>query len=192
MKRIITGSFDGACEPNNPGGIATYGYVIQSGGQVLSAGRGVVGEGPAMTNNVAEYQGLIKMLEGIREVVENGDDIEVEGDSQLVIRQMTGQYKVKSTRIVNLQRRAKKLVLRLRGENHHVRFKWVERELNSKADTLSHQAFEEYCKERGYVFIPCKCGGTMVPKRNSKTGHRFMGCSRFPVCRRTTAFHEPE
>lgn len=192
MKRLIIGSFDGACEPNNPGGIATYGYIIQSRGQVLSADKGVVGEGPAMTNNVAEYQGLIRMLEAIQEVAESGDKIEVKGDSQLVIRQMTGHYKVKSTRIVNLHKSAKKLVSRLRSEGYPVRFKWVERELNSKADTLSHQAFEEYCKEKGYVFIPCKCGGTMIPRRNSKTGHRFMGCSRFPICRRTTAFHEPE
>lgn len=192
MKRTIVVSFDGACEPTNPGGIASFGYVIQCDGEVLSKGKGIVGEGSNMTNNVAEYQALIEVLADIAKLVRKDDKVEVKGDSQLVIRQMTGRYQVKSPRIITLFKKAKKLTSEIREKGCHLTFRWVNRDENADADVLSHEAFEEYCKERGYVYTPCECGGTMIPKLNSKTGRKFMGCSRFPDCRQTAGFRKPE
>lgn len=55
--------FDGLCEPRNPGGIATYGYVVYKDEKVIKKGCRAIGEGQGMTNNVAEYSGLKRALE---------------------------------------------------------------------------------------------------------------------------------
>ena len=141
-----------------------------------------------MTNNVAEYHALIQGLNCVKQRAEKGDTVSVIGDSQLVIRQMTGAYKVRSQNIIPLFARAKKLRNQLRGKGVRVRFKWVPRDENAVADALSHAAFEEYCREKGYLFRACECGGTLVPRKNTKTDHKFFGCSRFPECRRTAPF----
>ena len=60
---MISIFFDGACEPVNPGGTASYGWVIKKDGKTILSGSGIVGSGEGMTNNVGEYHGLI---EGIK------------------------------------------------------------------------------------------------------------------------------
>ena len=55
--------FDGACEPVNPKGIATYGYVVYRNGKKIREDCGLVGIGQGATNNIAEYTALIKALE---------------------------------------------------------------------------------------------------------------------------------
>ena len=55
--------FDGACGPINPGGTATFGVVVRDGsGTVLLKEHGLVGRGSAMSNNVAEYAGVLHIL----------------------------------------------------------------------------------------------------------------------------------
>ena len=88
---MILGYFDGLCEPKNPGGIATFGYVI-----LLEDGRTVKGYGlaskpysPDSTNNVAEYTGLICLLEEMKRL--NIRNPVIRGDSQLVVRQLKGE-----------------------------------------------------------------------------------------------------
>ena len=49
----LTLHFDGACEPVNPGGIATYGWVLAVAGVSAATGHGVAAEGPGATNNLA-------------------------------------------------------------------------------------------------------------------------------------------
>ena len=52
---------DGLCEPMNPGGTATYGYLIRNeAGRVIARKSGVVGKGSEMSNNVAEYAQCVK------------------------------------------------------------------------------------------------------------------------------------
>jgi dTDP-4-dehydrorhamnose reductase len=60
----IVAYFDGLCEPN-PGGVATYGFVVKKDGKKVHEGHGLAGtpKTPQATNNVAEYTGLIKALE---------------------------------------------------------------------------------------------------------------------------------
>jgi len=59
----INAWIDGACEPVNPGGTASYGLVIKQGDEVIVNNCGVVGSGNGMTNNVAEYSALIALFE---------------------------------------------------------------------------------------------------------------------------------
>ena len=92
---MIEAYFDGLCEPRNPGGIATYGYVIYKDGKPIKKGCKAIGHGKGMTNNVAEYSGMLRVVEWLNE---NGFDekIIIKGDSQLAINQITGRWNVKS------------------------------------------------------------------------------------------------
>jgi len=141
---IIEVYFDGACEPVNPGGIATFGFVIYKDGEMLKAGKGLACEpfSSYASNNVAEYTAMLKALEFMIEhgLCDEHVQITVKGDSQLTIRQMNGIYAVRAPRIIPLFKKAKELTKKIKN----IRFVWVPREQNTVADDLSHQAYTEY------------------------------------------------
>ena len=137
--------FDGLCEPVNPGGIATYGFIIYKDRRKVAEGKGVVGAGflgDDVTNNVAEYTALIKALEWLlaHNLVE---DLVIRGDSQLTIRQLQGVYEVRSSRLRPLHEKVRKLLSRFPS----YRLEWVPREENAEADALSRAAYEEFLRE---------------------------------------------
>ncbi|NPV62958.1 MAG: ribonuclease HI family protein [Methanotrichaceae archaeon] len=135
---MITIYFDGLCYPVNPGGVAAYGYLAKRNGEPIHEGWGAVGEGRGMTNNVAEYEGL---LAAMRWVKKKGleEKIVIKGDSQLVIKQMRGEWQVKSATSQRYVPEIKKLCRGL-----EVSFQWVRREENQEADELSRRAYREY------------------------------------------------
>ena len=139
---MIVVYFDGACEPTNPGGISTYGFVIYKNGRVVHQGKGLACEPFAWqsSNNVAEYTALIRALEWLVSNNMIDEDVVVRGDSQLAIYQMTGRYSVNAERIIPLYKRA----VDLAGRFRRIRFEWVPREKNEEADRLSHEAYVEY------------------------------------------------
>ncbi len=124
--------FDGACEPRNPGGHGGWGAWISGIDEMDPVGLcGYIGCGDSITNNVAEYTALV---EGLKYLLER--DVErchVCGDSQLVIMQMTGRYKVKSLLLRPYWEEAQEYASRFR----RIRFKWVPREANRQADLWS-------------------------------------------------------
>jgi ribonuclease HI len=134
--------FDGAAEPTNPG-IGTYGFVIYKNGKRIQKGKGALGDN--ISNNQSEYTALIKAIECLIEegLAEVDDNVLVHGDSQLVIRQMQGRYSVNAERIIPLYKKASTLVEKIR----RIQFKWIPREENEEADTLSHRAYTEYIEE---------------------------------------------
>jgi probable phosphoglycerate mutase len=88
------------------------------------------------TNNVAEYRALV---EGLRKAVELGvDELEVVSDSQLVVEQMRGAYKVKNVKLRELWEEAQELADRL----GRVRYTAVRREHNELADRLVNEALD--------------------------------------------------
>ena len=116
----------------NPGP-AGAGIVIQSAddGTELFAGGLYLGEA---TNNVAEYHAL---LEGLSRAAELGArQAEVLSDSELLIRQMTGVYRVRNARLRELFERAQTLCERF----DRVDFRHIPREQNAQADRLANQA----------------------------------------------------
>lgn len=137
---MIEAYFDGLCEPN-PGGVATYGFVIRKDGKTVHEGHGLAGtpKTPQATNNVAEYTGLIRALEWLVDQKIRGP-ILVRGDSDLIIKQVRGEYKVKSALLAPLHRQVKDLLEDLPG----VSLEWVARESNSDADRLTNLAYAEY------------------------------------------------
>lgn len=137
--------FDGLCEPVNPGGVAAYGFVVYKGNEKIYEEGEVIGAGfwgDDVSNNVAEYTALIKALEWL---LENGytEKVIVKGDSQLVIRQVTGRYAVRAKRITPLYQRVMELIEGFKD----ISFEWVSREENEEADKLSRKAFEKFVKE---------------------------------------------
>ncbi|MGQ9759285.1 MAG: ribonuclease HI [Candidatus Methanomethylicaceae archaeon] len=134
--------FDGLCEPYNPGGIATYGFVVYQDGRKMHKEGGFVGAGMLghdVSNNVAEYTALIRGMEYLLKIGYRGP-LKVKGDSLLVIRQMRGEYAVRARRLVNLYAMAKDLTKNFED----VVFEWVPREENAEADRLCRNAYKEF------------------------------------------------
>lgn len=122
--------FDGSSQPHTKDGVAGWGYVLEIEGRespVEATGR--VKEGLRQSNNMGEYSAL---LEGLRRALEEGvTELHVIGDSQLVIYQMTGKYKVKDEELRKLWTEGQKLMKLL-----DVTLEWRRRKHN-KADAHS-------------------------------------------------------
>ncbi len=89
------------------------------------------------TNNVAEYQAL---LAGLKRLIELGaDEVEIRADSELMVRQMEGRYRVKHPNLKPLYQEALTLLKKIpRYSIKHVR-----REENKEADRLANRALDE-------------------------------------------------
>jgi ribonuclease H / adenosylcobalamin/alpha-ribazole phosphatase len=117
----------------NPGP-AAYGYVLEAAdGTVLAAHGEAIG---VATNNVAEYRALLAGLEKAIELALT--ELEVVSDSELVVKQMRGEYKVKNETLRELSLRAARLA-RAVGD---VRYTAVRREHNVLADRLVNDALD--------------------------------------------------
>src|SRR5271168_617912 len=124
---------DGAAR-GNPGP-ASYGVVIRDGsGELVAKLKKYIGR---MTNNVAEYYGLIAAFDYAQS--HNIRALRVESDSELMVKQMQGQYKVKSEDLKPLFERAKKMSMGF--ESFHIDH--VYREQNREADALANEALDE-------------------------------------------------
>jgi ribonuclease HI len=129
---VHTAHVDGAAR-GNPGP-ASYAVIIHD-----AAGREVYRLGKTIgrnTNNVAEYHGLIAALDyaashGLRR-------LRIRSDSELLVRQMQGLYKVKSADLKPLHERAQKLARSL----EYFAIEHVRRELNAEADALANEALD--------------------------------------------------
>ena len=117
----------------NPGPAASA-YVIEAeDGTVLAAYGEAIG---VATNNVAEYRALVAGLERARDLGLNG--VEVVSDSELLVKQMRGEYRVKKEALRELSIEA----ARLAREIGDVRYTAVRREHNELADRLVNEALD--------------------------------------------------
>ena len=117
----------------NPGP-AAYGYVLEAeDGTVLAAHGERIG---VATNNVAEYRGLIGGLEKAIELALG--EIEVISDSELLVKQMTGEYRVKNEALRELSLQASRLARQV----GNVSYRAVRREHNELADRLVNEALD--------------------------------------------------
>ena len=121
----------------NPGPAAAA-YVLEAeDGTVLDARGEAIG---VATNNVAEYRALVA---GLAKAAELGlDDLEVVSDSELLVKQMRGEYKIKNSALIDLSLAAK----RHERQIGSVRYTAVRREHNELADRLVNDALDQEAK----------------------------------------------
>ena len=118
----------------NPGP-AAYGVVIRDAkGDIVAKLKKYIGR---MTNNVAEYYGLIAALDYMQS--QGIKALRIESDSELLVKQMRGQYKVRSPELQPLFERARKMSQALES----FRIDHVYREQNREADALANEAMDE-------------------------------------------------
>ncbi len=127
--------FDGASR-SNPGP-ASYGVtLIDLNGKEIDTDKKFIGNA---TNNVAEYMGAIAAVNiaikhGIKKII-------VLGDSNLVIKQITNEWKVKSENLKQHFNELKNVISKQQWE--HIEFKHVYRKYNKRADQLANEALDE-------------------------------------------------
>ena len=124
--------FDGASR-GNPGP-AAIGWVLVTDDGIVDEGGDRIGE---TTNNRAEYAALIRALEAA--AGHGFDEVDVRGDSQLIVRQVRGEYDTNNPELRERRVRARELLERFdRWSIEH-----VPREVNDRADTLANEAFDD-------------------------------------------------
>jgi probable phosphoglycerate mutase len=127
-----TANIDGGSR-GNPGP-AGYGvHIEREGGSIVELKEAL----PLATNNVAEYSGLLAAL---RWATANGvSTLHIRSDSELLVRQMLGQYRVKNSGLQPLYEEARALTRQV----GRVTFEHVRREFNKDADRLANEAMDE-------------------------------------------------
>lgn len=186
MDEVVTLEFDGGSRGNpGPAGI---GVVVRAkdGTALITLGRFI---GKA-TNNVAEYRALITAMEEARKL--GAKKIQIRGDSELIIKQMRGEYRVKHPDMRVLYDEAQSLI----QEFHHAEISHNLRHKNELADKLANLAMdrkrdvtdvdespidmpEAEETKRGDRFICARCGCAVeVEKPSSVRPHQLkpFGC----------------
>ena len=128
---------DGASR-GNPGH-ASYGFVVlDDSGKILHEGSGYIG---INTNNVAEYTAL---REALRFVLDHGiHSVEIRSDSELLVRQIKQEYKVRAPHLAELHEEIRALLNRLAWYE----IKHVPRSQNKMADRLANEALDQQLKK---------------------------------------------
>jgi ribonuclease HI len=134
---VLTIHTDGASR-GNPGQ-AAFAYVISRAGGAPVEEAGCLGE---MTNNQAEYTALIRALQRAAELGTH-HRLLVHSDSELLVKQMRGEYRVKDPELRSLYEQAVRLADRF---EHAPRFVHVRRGLNARADQLCNEALDGRCR----------------------------------------------
>jgi ribonuclease HI len=133
MARVLVVEADGGSR-GNPGESGSGSVVIDPDtGEVLAE---ISLYGGIASNNVAEYKGMIA---GVRRAIEIDPDAEllVRLDSKLVVEQMMGRWKIKHPAMAELAAEAREVLT-----GTPVRFEWIPREINTRADKLANLAMD--------------------------------------------------
>ena len=138
MEKIIIYTDGGA--RGNPGPAAAGAVILNAEGAVLKEISDYLGE---QTNNVAEYEALVRVLHATHNLF--GEklvhiDVEIRMDSELIVRQMQGRYKVKAPNLKDYFVQVQALLTHM---PHH-RFVHVLREKNKHADMLVNRAIDTH------------------------------------------------
>ncbi len=138
MSRRLTVEADGGSR-GNPG-VAGYGALVRDTGTgaLLAERAEPLGK---VSNNVAEYRGLIAGLEAAH-AIDPGAEVLVRMDSKLVVEQMSGTWKIKHEDMRRLALQARELANAIRDAGGSVRYEWIPRAENKDADALSNDGMD--------------------------------------------------
>lgn len=131
MQKLIINTDGGSRGNPGPAGIGVV--FSDEKGQILARYKEYIGEG---TNNIAEYRALILALTKAKDF--ETDEIECRLDSELVVKQLTGHYKVKDDKMKDLYAQVQELAF-----FKPIKFIHVRREQNKEADALVNEALDE-------------------------------------------------
>ena len=137
MQKIIIYTDGGA--RGNPGPAGAGAVILNAKGKVLAEVSDYLGK---TTNNVAEYEALVRALAATKELFDaelSKMEIEIKMDSELIVRQMQGRYKVKAPELKPRFAQVKMLLASM----PHYSFKHIPREQNKEADALVNKAIDE-------------------------------------------------
>lgn len=128
---------DGASR-GNPGPAAVGIIIKEETGKELKAFGKTIGE---CTNNVAEYNAIIESIKLLRQMNVSADEINFFCDSELIVKQIRGEYKIKNKELINLSLEFWKEIKSL---NIKFSIKHIPREENREADSLANAALDEF------------------------------------------------
>ncbi len=162
---VLTIYTDGAAR-GNPGP-AAYAYVIEQNGSPPIEAKGLLGH---TTNNVAEYTALVRVLEhaarlGARRLLINSD-------SELLVKQMNGEYQVKNEDLRALYNQARALARPFEA----VTIRHVRREQNRRADELCNEALDGGRKPSAAPAPRKKPAGPVAPERRQAVREEALLC----------------
>lgn len=142
---------DGLCEPafeggpQNPGGVATYGYFIcYEDGRPIAKGSDVVGEGEEMDHMVAEYEAVVQALRHLLHENRISESVEVHNDNQQLWLEMSGQREIGKGPYAARHNEARELTSRFT----RISYKLIPSESNWEADCLAWKEYRRYLSER--------------------------------------------
>lgn len=136
--------FDGASKDELP----TYGWLISDGDSTIQEGSG---QAVGTTGNTAEYSGLIAGLKAIMEL-SGVRSLTIKGDSQLVIFQISGEWRVKNKDLKPLHREAMELIEAIRSRGIEIKIEWIDRKDNKQADKLSKAARDNAAPDESHTW----------------------------------------
>jgi|SRR3989344_4725191 len=134
---IFTNSDGGARGNPGPGAIAV---IIREDGKILSRYRGFIGKN--VTSNIAEYEGLIKALELASKFTK--EEITCVLDSELVVKQLLGEYKVRNPELLKLFLKVQKL------QESFKRIRYVHVSREDKFQTMADEMLNEELDNMGF------------------------------------------
>lgn len=144
MKKIVIYTDGGS--RGNPGKAAVGAVFCNEKGGVIKKYGEYLGDG--LTNNEAEYQAVIFALKKFKALfgkkIAEVSDIEIKSDSELLVKQMNGEYKIENEKIQKLFIE----VWNLKIDFGSVRFKSIPREKNSEADGMVNEALDSQSSAR--------------------------------------------
>jgi ribonuclease HI len=140
-RRVWVAKTDGGCpQPNGPGSFA---FVLDADGNIVTRS----GFLPTATNNQAEYRAMHAALHFVNDLLlETGadlwpDEVQFWSDSQLIVRQLNGLYRVSQGDLLRFYAEANEALIKLR-QKVKVVIDWFQRENNTHADALCNEALE--------------------------------------------------
>jgi ribonuclease HI len=117
---------------------------------------GVVGAGQGMSNNVAEWTGLMVGLEYVKRFAPDASAVSIFGDSKLVIEQVNRRWRCKQRHLVKLRDKCWEMLEELEDRGVTWTAVWIPREQNSDADALTNKAHRGSKKKSvgGMEYLP--------------------------------------
>lgn len=135
--------FDGASR-GNPGDAGIGFFIKDAYDNVVLQHSDYIGH---KTNNEAEYTALINLLTKILDIIPENETIHIMGDSMLIVNQVNKAWQVKQEHLLTYYNQVQNLLKQIKNKNINYIIKWIPREENNNADTLSNKGIDEKKKE---------------------------------------------